>query len=145
MRCRLISCKRMSVSILHACVLSHFNRVWLFATPWTVVSSRLLRPWASPGKNTGVGCHALPQGIIPTQGSSPGLLRLLLWQVFFTTSTTRQAPWTFWAIPKPNRHFEYITYTHRHMGVYDLLTSHCWVKRFIHLTSLSLYYPIWFS
>ena len=27
----------------------------------------------SPGKNTGVGCHALLQGIIPTQGSNPGL------------------------------------------------------------------------
>ena len=28
----------------------------------------------SPGKNTGVGCHALLQGIFPTQGSKPGLL-----------------------------------------------------------------------
>ena len=27
---------------------------------------------ASPGKNTGVGCHALLQ-IFPTQGSNPGL------------------------------------------------------------------------
>ena len=27
-----------------------------------------------PGKNTGVGCHALLQGIFPTQGSNPGLL-----------------------------------------------------------------------
>ena len=27
----------------------------------------------SSGKNTGVGCHALLQGIFPTQGSSPGL------------------------------------------------------------------------
>ena len=26
-----------------------------------------------PGKNTGVGCHVLPQGIFPTQGSNPGL------------------------------------------------------------------------
>ena len=26
----------------------------------------------SPGKNTGVGCHALLQGIFPTQGSNPG-------------------------------------------------------------------------
>ena len=29
---------------------------------------------ASPGKNTGAGCHALLQGIFPTQGSNPGLL-----------------------------------------------------------------------
>ena len=28
----------------------------------------------SPGKNTGVGCHALLQGIFPMQGSNPGLL-----------------------------------------------------------------------
>ena len=29
----------------------------------------------SPGKNTREGCHALLQGIFPTQGSNPGLLR----------------------------------------------------------------------
>ena len=28
----------------------------------------------SPGKNTGVACHAILQGIFPTQGSNPGLL-----------------------------------------------------------------------
>ena len=28
----------------------------------------------SPGKNTRVGCHALLQGIFPTQGLNPGLL-----------------------------------------------------------------------
>ena len=28
----------------------------------------------SPGKNTGVGCHTLLQGILLTQGSNPGLL-----------------------------------------------------------------------
>ena len=28
----------------------------------------------SPGKNTGVGCHALLQGIFPTQRSNPSLL-----------------------------------------------------------------------
>ena len=27
----------------------------------------------SPGKNIGVGCHSLLQGIFPTQGSNPGL------------------------------------------------------------------------
>ena len=29
----------------------------------------------SPGKNTGVGYHALLHGIFPTQGSNPGLQR----------------------------------------------------------------------
>ena len=55
------------------------SRVRLFATPWTV-ATRLLCPWDSPGKNTGVGGHSLLQGIFPTQGSNPSLLHLLLWQ-----------------------------------------------------------------
>ena len=36
--------------------------------------SRFLCPWNSPGKNTGVGCNFLLQGIFPTQRSNPGLL-----------------------------------------------------------------------
>ena len=35
---------------------------------------RPLCPWDSPGKNTGVGCHFLLQGIFSTQGSNLGLL-----------------------------------------------------------------------
>ena len=31
----------------------------------------LLCPWDSPGKNTGMGCHALLQRIFLTQGSNP--------------------------------------------------------------------------
>ena len=45
---------------------SHLSPVGLFATLWP---TSLLYPWDSPGKNTGVGCHALLQGIFPTQGS----------------------------------------------------------------------------
>ena len=41
----------------------------------------LLGPWDFPGKNTGVGCLFLLQGIFPTQGSNPHLLCLLHWQV----------------------------------------------------------------
>ena len=37
----------------------------------------------SLGKNTRVGCHALLQGIFPTQGSNPGLSHYR-WN-FFTT------------------------------------------------------------
>ena len=36
--------------------------------------SRLLCPWNSLGKYTGVGCHFLLQGIFPTQGLNLGLL-----------------------------------------------------------------------
>ena len=35
----------------------------------------------SPGKNTGVGCYTLLQGIFPTQGSNPGLL-LFRWILY---------------------------------------------------------------
>ena len=35
---------------------------------------KLLSPKNSPGKNTGVGCHSLLQGIFQTQGSNLGLL-----------------------------------------------------------------------
>ena len=36
--------------------------------------TRLPCPWDSPGKNTGVGCHSLLQGIFLTQGLNLGLL-----------------------------------------------------------------------
>ena len=38
----------------------------------------------SPGKNTGVGCHLLPQGILPTQESNPGILHC--WQILYQLS-----------------------------------------------------------
>ena len=41
--------------------------------PHGLSPARLLCPWNSPGKNTGVGCHSLLQGIFPTQGLNLGL------------------------------------------------------------------------
>ena len=45
--------------------------------------TRLLRPWNSPGRNTGVGCHFLLQGIFVFQGLNLGLLhcRQILYQL----------------------------------------------------------------
>ena len=43
----------------------------------------------SPGKNNGVGCHALLQGISPTQGSNPGLPNIA--SRSFTIWATREA------------------------------------------------------
>ena len=40
-------------------------------------SARFLCPWDFPGKNTGVGCHSLLQGIFLTQELNLGLLQ---WQ-----------------------------------------------------------------
>ena len=46
-------------------------------------------PWDSPGKNTGVGCHALLQGIFPTQGIE---LKSLHWQVSSLTLSQQRSP-----------------------------------------------------
>ena len=47
-------------SVSRLLLLSHFSRVRLCATHrWQ--PTRLRRPWDSPGKNTGVGCHFLLQ------------------------------------------------------------------------------------
>ena len=59
---------------LRACVLCRFSQVQLFATLWTV-PIRLLCLWGSPGKNSGVDCHVLLQGIFPTEGLNQHLLR----------------------------------------------------------------------
>ena len=42
--------------------------------------TKLFCLWKFPGKNTGVVCHFLLQGIFPTQGLSLSLLCLLHWQ-----------------------------------------------------------------
>ena len=50
--------------------------------------TRLLCPWDIPGKNAGVGCHFLLQGIFPTQESNPILLhcRQVLYQLSYEGS-----------------------------------------------------------
>ena len=55
---------------MHACVLSQFSSVF-------TISTRFLCLWDSPGRNTGMGCHAFLQGIFPTLWLN---LRLLQWQ-----------------------------------------------------------------
>ena len=48
--------------------------------PYRLQPTRRDCPWDSPGKNPGVGCHSLLQGICPTRGSNLCLLDLLHWQ-----------------------------------------------------------------
>ena len=60
--------------------MSVFCRQCVCSTPQscpTHCDPRLLCPWDSLGKNTGVGCHVLLQGIFPTQGWNLCLLRFL--------------------------------------------------------------------
>ena len=62
------------------------------ATLW-IVASRILCPWNFPGKNTGVSCLSLLQGIFPTQGLNPGLLH---YGRFFTNGAIGNAqPYIF--------------------------------------------------
>ena len=46
-------------------------RVWLFVTPWTVAHQSPLSMGILQARI--LDCHALLQGIFPTQGSNPGL------------------------------------------------------------------------
>ena len=64
------------VNKLHVCMFSH-SVVSDSSQPPEMQPTRLPFPWDFPGKNTGVGCHFLLQGIFLTQGSK---LHLLHWQ-----------------------------------------------------------------
>ena len=65
---------KQSIGSMHAGVLSGVQ----ILQPHRLYPARLLCPWNFPGKNTGMGCHFLLQGIFPTQGVNPCLL---YWQV----------------------------------------------------------------
>ena len=70
----LVAIKKIHLCVCACSVVS--NSLW----PLGLQPTRLLCPWNSPGKNTGVGCHFLLQGIFPTQVSTSHLLCLLHWQ-----------------------------------------------------------------
>ena len=64
--------KFMLVLQVCGCMQSRFSPVRLLVTPWTVAWQAPLSMGVS-GENTGVGCHAFLQGILPTQGSKSGV------------------------------------------------------------------------
>ena len=61
------------------------SSLFTVATPWTAACQTSC-PWDFPGENTGVGCHALLQGIFPTQGLNPHHLCPALEARFFTAA-----------------------------------------------------------
>ena len=73
------------------CVLSSFSHVWLFATLWTRAHQAPLSMGILQAR-LGVGCHALFQGIFPTQGLNPCLLLLLHCRQILYHWATREAP-----------------------------------------------------
>ena len=90
------------------CVLSHLKKSHLkescptLLQPHGLQPTRLLCPGDSPGKSTGVGCHALLQDIFPTQGSNPRLLCLLHWQAGSLPLMPPGKP-----LPKDTNHYIY--------------------------------------
>ena len=62
--------------------------------PHRLVPTRLLCPWDSPGNNTGVGCHALFQGVFPTQ--EPNFHLLLCRQILYCLSHQGRPHETRW-------------------------------------------------
>ena len=60
--------------------------------PHGLQPARLLCPWNSPGKNTGVGSHSLLQGISPTQRSNSVLphCRRILYHLNYQESLLEQ-------------------------------------------------------
>ena len=77
------SCYLSAMRVVYTMCCAVFSRsvVSDSSRPCGLEPTRLLCPWGSPGKSTGVGCHALLQGILPTQGLNSHLLCLLHWQV----------------------------------------------------------------
>ena len=63
------------------CVLLRHSVVSDTLQPHGMWPARPLCSWDFPGKNTGVGCHSLLEGIFPTQESNLHLWHLLHWQV----------------------------------------------------------------
>ena len=61
---------------MHACILSHFSRFQLFVILWLAAHQAPLSMGFSRQEHWS-GLHALLQGIFPTKGLNPHLLRLL--------------------------------------------------------------------
>ena len=68
-----------------------FQSCPVFWDPWTV-AHQVEHPWDAPGKNTGVGCHVLLQGVFPTQG----------WKLHLLLLKHRRQILYHWATRKPS-------------------------------------------
>ena len=104
----LVSGKQQSDSVVHTCVCVFVCVLVLQSrmTLYNLMDCGLPGsscPWNSLGKNTGMGCHFLLQGIFLMQGSNLGLLRcrqtLSIW-------ATREVPYT---------------HTHTHTHIYKAI------------------------
>ena len=81
----------LSFNPLCACILSRFSHVPTLCDPMNHSPPGSFVHGDSPGKNPGVGCHALLQLIFVIQESNPSFLSPALAGGFFTTSATWEA------------------------------------------------------
>ena len=78
-------------SLVYTCVLSHYSRVRLFATLWTLVHQALLSmEFSSQGYWSGLS-FTLPGDLLDPGIDPASLMSPVLAGVFFTTSPTREA------------------------------------------------------
>ena len=70
--------RQLTILSKHVCM--HIQSCPTLCNPMDCSPPGFSVPADSPGKNTGVGCHVLLQGIFPTQGQKWSLLGLLRWQ-----------------------------------------------------------------
>ena len=89
--------------------------------PHGLQPARLLCPWDSPGKNTGVGCHALLQGIVPTQGSNLGLLH---WWILSPQRRKRRNVYTYLLVTG-NQENKHIHYFNKEFRTQNWLNGYC--------------------
>ena len=89
--CRMRTCKKdcccccccLVASVMHNSV-----------QPYGLQPARFLCPWDSLGKSTGVGCHALLQGIVPDPGIGPGSPALQADYLPLSSILALKIPWT---------------------------------------------------
>ena len=91
----------------------------------------------SPGKNTEVGCHALLQGIFPTQGSNPGLLHFR-WILYYLShqGSPRTLEWVTCPFSRRSSRPKNLTGVSCIAG--DFFTS--WATREAHISIISYHW-----
>ena len=123
-----------SCAVLSRAVVS--DTLW----PHGLQPTRLLCACGFPGRNTGVGCHSLFQGIFPTQGSNPLLPH---WQADSLPLSHQGSSWGH--RPPPQRHPLFVGYASQRFQMLvmrqwrvpphtvaeqsHILGGRCWVER----------------
>ena len=88
---------------MHVLVLSRFSCVRLFVTLWSAACQAPLSwslAWYSPGKNIGVGCHALLRGSSQPRDQTHVSYVSCIGSGFSTTRAIQEGPWEKYVLAK---------------------------------------------